>query len=802
MNAMKKAIFLFFLVPLCLSAGETETLFIPREDNPFTLYSSAGSYSLNENDSLWPVSLKMETDGKGSNVQLIATDLPPFSLENKHLIVWVKPEDTDNLGDLWIYASDSSDFSNRIVYMISRDRTQLKAGEWNCLSLPVSAGSPWGDPDLNKLTSFQFWINDTGEAPVSVEFGPVLVRTPSSESAVIMTFDDGWESQITLAAPVMEARGQKGVAYIIPDLIGSRFYLNEDELMFLQNQYGWTIGAHYMERMDSMSRNELHTVFMDMQQWFSDRGLEMKHFSYPNGAVSRDLDFVVPEYFDTARTIIEFPETDPPADKYKLKTLNIYSPLDPAILENHLSSMAPSGELLILIFHKIESNVNNETELSPADFERVCDLVAASGFPVKTLDGINSDFNDGEVYPSDWNAITLFQNAAETQEAVTAAPPDPLELPEEPLNKGGAGRPDIFARTQLDFSLDWRMVWGVNDEGDWRYYTQIDDMFFYVQSDLSDSARLFGSFGIKEVNIDDFTEGEIGNDDIPFVLNELYMEQQLPYGTALAAGYFNPDPHHKWLQATRADGVEPAFGDDMTPQSIWLQGSWTNGEIGYQFALVPDVIGVDSADYDRRVLTYQKNLGLPNLFTSLWYDSAGYDGELAAALNGDALKVSAMGGFFHDFDSFRLSGTMGVKYTMGDEFTTWPDWDHLDETLRLSTGWSVSIPVGVFVVNPGAAWQMVVPFSGTLSNRAAVDIGVFYKNLELYALLSSYDITRMVWGDTAGMETGLVVDFEAVDYIFGYTMTGFHSRSGLYNNKTWNDAGINGAFLRIKATYW
>lgn len=796
-----KLFFLLLILPFALFAAETETLFIPGADHPFTLFSSAGELSVSENSELWPESLKITTDGRGSNIQAVAVDLPVFSLDNRQLVVWIKPERTADLGDLWIYASDSSDFSNRIVYMISRDRSQLKPGEWNCLSLPLSAGSLWGNPDLNRLTSFQFWLNDSGSKPISVEFGPVVTRMASMESAVIMTFDDGWESQITLAAPIMEARGQRGVAYIIPSLIGSQFYLNEEEINYLRDEYGWDIGVHHMERLDGYSRNELHSLFMETKEWFTDRNMEAKHFSYPNGAFSRDLDFVVPEYFSTARTIIEFPESLPPADKYKLKTLNIYSPFNPGILEEQLDSMAPEGELLILVFHKIEAVADSETELTPADFERVCDMVAASGFTVKTLDEVYQQFEVGEVYPPDWNGVTLFQpiRSGELSPALPAtAETEPPAA--APLNKGGAGKPEIFARTQLDFSLDWRMVWGIDDEGDWRYYTQIDDMFFYVQSDLSDSARLFGSFGIKEVNIDDFTEGNIGGD--LFTLNELYLEQQLPFSTALAAGYFNPDPFHKWLQVTRADAVEPAFGDDMTPQSIWIQGSWSEGDFGYQFALVPDLIGVDKDGYDHRVLTYQNSLGLPNLFTSFWYDSPYYDAEIAAALNGDALKIAAQGGFYHDFASFRLSGSLGAKYTMGDEFSTWPEWDHLDKTLRLSTGWSIAVPVGVFTLNPGVAYRMGIPSAGKLSHYFSLDMGVYYRNMELYALVSSYDITAPAWGDTIGMETGLVVDFDGVDYIFGYTMSGFHSRSGLYNNKVWENAGVDGVFLRIKATYW
>ena len=60
----------------------------------------------------------------------------------------------------------------------------------------------------------------------------------------------------------------------------------------------------------------------------------------------------------------------------------------------------------------------------------------------------------------------------------------------------------------------------------------------------------------------------------------------------------------------------------------------------------------------------------------------------------------------------------------------------------------------------------------------------------------------LLWGENAGFEAGLSLDYEGVTFITGYTMGGFNAASGLYGNNDDNEGALDGPFLRIKATYW
>ncbi len=406
---------------------------------------------------------------------------------------------------------------------------------------------------------------------------------------------------------------------------------------------------------------------------------------------------------------------------------------------------------------------------------------------------------------------------------IPAAPPPPAQGAEVPQavseipgkTSPSLGLPAWKADTQIDFSVDWKMAWGwrVSDgdggtssvvntgsEGDPQFYSQIDDLLMYVQTKLSKTAAVFCAAGIQGANFYDFDLYSL--DGSLFYLDTLYMSQELPAGFGVKAGYFSPDPTHKWLQVTRSSGVEPAFGEDMTPQSLWLQGSYlSKAKVGVQFALNPDLIGKDVGG--DQVITYQQSLGVPNLFGSLWYDSDPADAELAAALNGDALKIAAAGAYYGRYKDLRLSGSLGLKYTDNGAgtFTTYPSWDSF-EGYRLSGGLALAYPVSPFGLSSGLALQYRLPSGGADQLWAGMDLGVALGPLEYFAVLTFRDLSSIQWGDSLGIETGFTLDHDGVDYMIGYTMAGFNVLSGMYANSEGVEGGIDGLFVRIKATYW
>lgn len=801
------ALLLLCFMTVYIRAQPYNPFFIPRQNHPFTLFSPGGTLLFEDAGESSPAALLIETDGRGQNVQIAAQDLPEFSLQSRTLFFWIKVEGRDQLQDLWIYASSDTDFSDRVVYKISRDKTQLVEGEWVRVSLPPSEGEPWGNPDLSRLKAMQVWCNDKGEDSVKIHLGPVYIAESTESSRVLLTFDDGWASQLDKAAPIMEEYGMSGTAYIIPEKVGTEGYLTLEEIKHLRDSYGWSIGAHALPPLDQMDEAALHPFFQDQQEWFSEAGLAPADFAYPMGRFSSTLLKVLPQYYRSGRSVIEWAESSPPGDAYRLRVTNIVRDFPLDRLESRLNAINDKGEILILVLHKIEEEPGSETEISPEQLEEICRLIQESGLAVKNTEDLAASLGL-PILPAgvDMGQATILQTAA-------SLVPEQRNT-ESPGDKSGPETWEPMLGTQIQFSLDWRMAFGTRDSdepdppegvnsgstGDPQFYSQLDDLYFYIQKDLSPSAYLYASAGWESVNLEGLGTDAFQGSDME--LHHLYLEQQFRGGWSFLSGYYSPDPVKKWLQVSRSAGIESALGQDMTPDSLWLHGYWQSPwGIGLQTAIMPDLIGKEgSGSYN--VLTYQQTLGVPNGFFSLWYSGGSSEGEFAFAINGDAVKAAMEEGWYHSWDALSLSASMGVKYTRGSEFKTFPEWDHLDDAWRISTAWSCVYPIGEIKLNPGVAYQLLIRPEVSTRHLLGVDIGLLYKNWELFGVLTQYNLEDWEWGINAGGEAGVILHTGGVEYMAGVTMAGFHNQSGLYNNREDLEGGVNGAFIRIKATYW
>lgn len=109
---------------------------------------------------------------------------------------------------------------------------------------------------------------------------------------VDFTFDDGGESFLTIAAPILEKHGFKGKFFISTNFIGSKGFLNTDQIKEL-NRRGHIIGSHshsHPERMSSLSQQEI------IEEWKISQ-LKLKEIlgeiptcaSIPNGYSSKTI---------------------------------------------------------------------------------------------------------------------------------------------------------------------------------------------------------------------------------------------------------------------------------------------------------------------------------------------------------------------------------------------------------------------------------------------------------------------------------------------------------------------------------
>ena len=130
------------------------------------------------------------------------------------------------------------------------------------------------------------WLRETGWRGLSVNealaFGP---RNGSEPNSVAVTFDDGCESDLTAAAPILKEAGCNATFYITISHVGQRGYMSSSQLREL-GALGFEIGCHsmthaYLTDLDDRGlQREIGEAKAQLEEIL---GKTVEHFSCPGG---------------------------------------------------------------------------------------------------------------------------------------------------------------------------------------------------------------------------------------------------------------------------------------------------------------------------------------------------------------------------------------------------------------------------------------------------------------------------------------------------------------------------------------
>lgn len=122
------------------------------------------------------------------------------------------------------------------------------------------------------------------------DFAEHLEQTADDD--VCWTFDDGGVSALTEAAPMLEAKGLKGVFFIATGYIGTKGFLTEDEIRELDRR-GHIIGSHSHTHPESLTRLTREQIQEEWQISINvlERilGKKITVASVPNGYDNKDV---------------------------------------------------------------------------------------------------------------------------------------------------------------------------------------------------------------------------------------------------------------------------------------------------------------------------------------------------------------------------------------------------------------------------------------------------------------------------------------------------------------------------------
>lgn len=125
------------------------------------------------------------------------------------------------------------------------------------------------------------WLTQNGWRGLSVS---EALGYPSGESVTI-TFDDGCETDLITAAPILREKGFNATFYVTAGFVDKPGYLSSNQLRQL-HALGFEIGCHSMTHayLEDLDQPALHREIFDAKKMLEDLiGGKIEHFSCPGG---------------------------------------------------------------------------------------------------------------------------------------------------------------------------------------------------------------------------------------------------------------------------------------------------------------------------------------------------------------------------------------------------------------------------------------------------------------------------------------------------------------------------------------
>jgi peptidoglycan/xylan/chitin deacetylase (PgdA/CDA1 family) len=320
----------------------------------------------------------------------VAAYQPALDLRGRFLEVAIRIDDLRRIGGLELRLASESFERGYFAFAFPRygdlDSNFLREGIWNRITFPFASARVTGAPDRARIDRIGLYLANSDAGPAVVQLGGIAALDEPSEGVVSFTFDDGYDEHLWAAAELARF-GMRGTAYVIRNGIGKPGYLTEAQLRELDERYGWEIAAHHETPFTEFGA-ALESNIDALQNYLRGLGFARgaRHLAYPLG--KQDPIRVRPAvnaHFDSARIAGGGLETLPPADPHLLRVVNVVRSTQPADLAAAAREARRDRHWLILMFHYLVDQPQQDTDYARADFQELVRGVHESGVRVSPL---------------------------------------------------------------------------------------------------------------------------------------------------------------------------------------------------------------------------------------------------------------------------------------------------------------------------------------------------------------------------------------------------------------------------------
>ena len=199
------------------------------------------------------------------------------------------------------------------------------------------------------------------------------------KARVSFTFDDGFATTRTIAAPVLEARGIDGVLYLSSGYVDGTVVLDDnqpaitwEQVRELQNDFGWEIGGHTNTHpeMPTITAAQNAAELTSSNTAFQANGLNVTNFASPFGAYDNMTVTEILKYYKSHRG---FQDRDTlnsnPYTKQVLTVQSVERGVTPAQVQTWVDQAIANKQWLILVYHDVQAQDNPNYEYTTTTAE-------------------------------------------------------------------------------------------------------------------------------------------------------------------------------------------------------------------------------------------------------------------------------------------------------------------------------------------------------------------------------------------------------------------------------------------------
>jgi peptidoglycan/xylan/chitin deacetylase (PgdA/CDA1 family) len=243
-------------------------------------------------------------------------------------------------------------------------------------------------------------------------------------SKVSFTFDDGYTSAATQAAPTLAKYGLTGTEYVVTNCVGmttapntchadpDKTYMTWAQIQNLQNSYGWEIGSHTVDHYclasnasvdpDDCQANTMTTAQVDAELAnskadLSSNGINATDMSSPYGDYNQAVLKEIAKYYSSHRGFADTGYNTAPYNQYILRDQYADGPVSLATMEGYVDKAIANNQWLIFTFHDIQTRSSRhqyDYEWSTSNLDKLAAYVKSKTVPVVNIrDGLISGTN-------------------------------------------------------------------------------------------------------------------------------------------------------------------------------------------------------------------------------------------------------------------------------------------------------------------------------------------------------------------------------------------------------------------------